>query len=111
MSTPRSRALIVEPLDFHIHHARGHEAERLRRGSREIDDAGGVARAAIVDPDLDATSVREIGDPHDRAHRQRAMRGRERIRIEELAARGALARGKTTVPRREPDLLEMTFGH
>jgi len=39
------------------------------------------------------------------------MRGRERIRVEDLTARRALARVKTAVPRREPDLLEMTFGN
>ena len=62
------------------------EAERPGAGRREVDDAAADERSPIVDAHHYRAPVALIGDPHQRAERQRAVR------------RGRVAPGDTLSP-------------
>src|SRR5205085_10239029 len=65
-------------------------AEGARRAFGEVDHTSLCVWAAIRDLDRDGAPVAQIHDAHLRAEGQGAVTGRERVRIEGLAARGAL---------------------
>ncbi len=52
------------------------EAERMRAGRRQIDNATAHERAAIINPHDHATPIAAIDYAHARAEGQRAMRRR-----------------------------------
>src|SRR5205085_7917992 len=65
-------------------------AEGARRAFGEVDHTSLCVRAAIRDLDRDGAAVAQVHDTHLRAEGQGAVTGRERVWIEDLAARGAL---------------------
>src|SRR5262249_8160582 len=84
------KSAAVDHIDLDISETR--EAQRLRRGWREIDDAAADKGSAIIDPHYDRATAALIRDPHHRAERQRPVRGSERAR------RYMLAVGGTAIP-------------
>src|SRR5260221_266446 len=74
------------------------KAEQLRRTARHVDDAAPGIGPAIVDADLDAAAVVEIGHLDDRRQRQRAVGGGHRVEVEGLAVGGVLAVECLAVP-------------
>src|SRR5579872_1282071 len=54
--------------------------------TREIDDASGNVRTAVIDPDSHGLSGRDVRHPQLCAERQGRMSGGHRVRIEFLAA-------------------------
>ena len=74
------------------------EADGPGRGMRKVDDAAADIGAAIVDPHHDRTAVPLVHDPDPRAEGQRLVRGRESMRVEFLAVRGAPSLKARPVP-------------
>ena len=66
-------------------------ADLLGSGAAEIDAAPGDEGAAIVDPHSDAAPGGGVGDAHDAAKGQGAVRGGERAHVETLAIGGEAA--------------------
>jgi hypothetical protein len=88
---------------FHVQYA------CRRRG--KIDDAALDPGPAVVDLDLDRSSIAEVGHPHDRAECQCRMRGRESVLIENFAGSGGLAIQGGTIEGRDAALREERLCH
>src|SRR5438552_2542885 len=74
------------------------------RGLRQVDDASVDERTAIVDADVDAFSVGEVGHLDPGLKRKRAMRGGELLHVEDLARGGSSSVVGNAVPARDAGL-------
>jgi hypothetical protein len=102
--------LSIDHSDFDPSGAARDESELPGRLVGQIDDPITAERAAIVDPDVHGPSAPEVGDPHDRAERQRAVRGGQRMHVEALTARRALPVVRLPIPRGLPCLRTVMRG-
>ena len=59
----------LEGLDPHARQPAADHVERLGRGPGEVDDAVGLEGTTVVDADLDAEAVGEVGHPQHGAER------------------------------------------
>ena len=85
-------------LEDHVADARLDQPDLLRGRVREIDDAPADVRSAVVHAHAHGLRGLGIGDVEDGAERQRAMRGGEQRRIEDLAVRGRASGELLAVP-------------
>ena len=79
---------------------RADHVQRDRRGAGEIEDAVADERAAVDDADLHVAAIIQIGDAQDASERQRAVRGHQRIHVENFAVGSAASVEWNSVPRR-----------
>ncbi len=81
----------AQHLHVHLGQALAGHADDARGAAREVDDATGDEGTAVVDRHVDRAAVADVGHAHAGAERQRAMGGRQAIRIEGRARSRALA--------------------
>src|SRR5215470_534283 len=85
----------VSPLfhdgELHPRETASDHSQSFGRGMRDVDDAPGHERSAVIDPDSDRAPSGEVGDAHPRAERQRPVRGGQFALVELLSARGLRA--------------------
>src|SRR5947209_20051736 len=81
-------ASLLDDVKFDLRHPSSDDSQRFGGGMRDIDDASGNVRAAVIDPDRHGPAGGDVGDAHPRAERQRAVSGGQFARIEPFAASG-----------------------
>jgi hypothetical protein len=78
------------------------EIQKLGGTNRQIDDAVAVERSPVIDAHDDGSAIGHVGDTRVARDRQRRMRGRDRLHVEDFAVRGAPAMESVAIPRRDP---------
>ncbi|MNM79102.1 hypothetical protein D3C81_910240 [compost metagenome] len=90
----------VDTLDAHPRGTGFGIAELLRRRVGQVDDAVGIERSAVVDPQDHATVVVEVGDLDVGRQRQGLVRRAHAVEVIDLAVGGVLAVELGAVPGR-----------
>jgi hypothetical protein len=95
----------VQHLDAHPAGSLIDHAQAARCAVGEVQGSPAHERPAIRDAKSDGAAIREIGDADDRAERERWMRGRERVLVEDFPTGGAMTVEPRAVPGRIGDLV------
>ncbi|MCY1499207.1 hypothetical protein D9M68_332170 [compost metagenome] len=82
--------------------------ELLRRGEGEVDDAVGIERATVVDPQDHAAAVVQVGHPDIARQRQGLVRGGHAVEVVGLAVGSGLAMELGAIPGRRAGRLVAT---
>src|ERR1019366_7391890 len=89
--------------DLHLGDAFAVEAQNLGGLDRQVDDPVADIGPAVVDAHYDRAVIGQIGDPRIGRQRQRRMRGRNRINVEDFAVGGIAALEVVAVPGGQAD--------
>ena len=86
------------------------DADRARRGARQVDDTAANEGSAIVDAHDNSVAVVRVGDAHARAERQRTVCSGQGVLIVTLTACRLAAMELAAIPRRDARLTAAVAG-